>query len=412
MKFVILTLGCKVNQSESDIIEGNLIQRGHSIVPLSEAPDYCIVNTCSVTAKSDYQSRQLIRRALRTGGRVIVSGCYAQLRPAEIERICKDIQVVSNNDKYNIISIIDNTSSEVSLSYSHRSRPLVKIQDGCNNSCSFCIVPYARGRSRSMEPHVIIDQILKMEGKGFREIVLTGIHIGSYGYDLTLKINLSRLVEMILKNTGISRIRISSIAVNEIDNKLIELLCDKRLCNHLHIPLQSGDDIILRRMNRHYDASGYLKKIRIITKKIPDIAIGTDVMTGFPGETDGAFRNTKRVIEEAPFAYIHIFPYSPRSGTPAALMGGEINNTLKKKRCDELGILNTLKKTVFQSSQIDKILDVIIEETDPDHYMTGTSSNYLKIKVPSDNLEKKSLVAVRIAGSDGNTLSGVVEKKL
>jgi threonylcarbamoyladenosine tRNA methylthiotransferase MtaB len=412
MKFSIHTLGCKVNQSESDVIEGNLLEHGHSVVPLSGKPDYCIVNTCSVTAKSDYQSRQLIRRALRTNAQIIATGCYAQLRPEDIKRISRDIQIIENTNKYDVINLIDKKISEYFLSYSNKSRPPIKVQDGCNNACTFCIVPHARGRSRSIEMQRIVDQILTLEAKGYNEVVLTGINLGSYGSDLKPKLKLSHLVGNILNNTTIKRIRLSSIGINEIDSRLLELLQEKRICNHMHIPLQSGDNVILRRMNRAYNSSSYRQKVSELIRKMPNIAIGTDVIVGFPGETQEAFLNTKNLIEEIPFAYLHIFPYSARPGSKASQMTDQVEFAEKKRRYNMLRLLNNRKRISYMSSQIHKILGIIIEDEDAAGGVLGTSSNYLKIRVCSNTYLKKSLIAVRVAEGDGDVLRGIAEERL
>jgi threonylcarbamoyladenosine tRNA methylthiotransferase MtaB len=411
MKFSIYTLGCKVNQSESDVIEGTLLDHGHSLVGLSENPDYCIVNTCSVTAKSDYQSRQLIRRALRSSARVIATGCYAQLRSKEIRSIDQAIHIVNNSDKYNIVNIIDDQISEYTLSYSQRSRPSVKVQDGCNNTCSFCIVPLARGKSRSINASNIVNQVHELEEKGYREIVLTGIHLGSYGKDLEPTLCLSHLVEMILKDTKTMRIRLSSLGVHEIDRRLEELLQENRICRHLHIPLQSGDDTILRRMNRPYDTTSYLHKVTGIHMKIPDISIGTDVIVGFPGESDETFLNVKSFIDQIPFAYLHIFPYSNRPGSKASGMHDQITFPVKKRRYDQLSAINNRKRRAFMDSQIKKTLDIIIEDEDRHFGVVGTSGNYLKIAVYARSHEKKSLISVRVTERVGDMLKGEVVEK-
>jgi threonylcarbamoyladenosine tRNA methylthiotransferase MtaB len=412
MKFSIHTLGCRVNQSESDVIEGNLVEHGHSVVPLSGDPDYCVVNTCSVTAKSDHQSRQLIRRALRTRAQIIVTGCYAQLRPGDIGRISRDIQIVENSNKYKVINLIDNKISEYCFSYSNRSRPSIKIQDGCNNACTFCIVPHARGRSRSIEMQRIVDQIATLESRGYNEVVLTGIHLGSYGKDHKPKVELSALLETIINKTTISRIRLSSIGINEIDSRLLELLQEGRICNHLHIPLQSGDNAILRRMNRSYDSLLVRQKVTELIMKIPNIAIGTDVIVGFPGETQEAFLNTRKLIEEMPFAYLHIFPYSARAGSKASRMVDQVESSEKKSRYNMLKLLSDRKKTTYMISQIDRILGIIIEDEDTTGGVVGTSSNYLKIRVPSNRYAKKSLIPVRVAEREGEVLSGIALESL
>ena len=411
MKVSILTLGCKVNQAESDVIEGNLINRGYSVVPLSGQPDYCVVNTCSVTAKSDYQSRQLIRRALKATANVIATGCYAQLRPDDIKRIGKDIRIVENINKYSIINIIDNEITEVSLSYSTKSRPSIKVQDGCDHRCAYCIVPEARGRSRSLSSELIVNQVNNLETQGYTEIVLTGIQLGSYGRDLNPKQELSDLIESILIKTKIKRIRLSSIGVNDINERILELLQESRICKHLHVPLQSGDNLILHRMRRPYNSTSFTEKIFEVLSKNTDIAIGTDIIVGFPGESEQAFRKTEDLVKEMPFSYLHVFPFSLRPGTYASRMTDQVDVSLRKQRYNTLNLLNSRKKAAYARSQINKTLDVVVEEADSDEGMLGTSSNYLKIKICGKMYPKKSLVTVSIAEGAGDTLKGIPVEK-
>lgn len=404
MKVSFLTLGCKVNQSESALIEAALRVSGCSIVTLNDKPDYCVVNTCTVTSKSDYQSRQLIRRASRTGAKVIVTGCYAQLRPDDIKKMEGNYDIINNSNKLSISNMINGITSCNSLSISARSRPLVKVQDGCNNACSYCVVPKARGMSRSIEIPDIIEQISGYSNSGYHEIVLTGIHLGTYGHDLYPKQKLSHLVKTILNKTQISRIRLSSLEVNEIDDEIIDLLNEDRLCNHIHIPLQSGDDSILKRMNRKYSSRDYIRIIDSILQKLPDIAIGTDVIVGFPGESSVEFINTRALLESLPFSYSHIFPFSIRPGTQASKMPMQVATAVKKERFRDLNALNIMKKAEYMSKQTNKILDIIIEDRLDDSCVVGTSSNYLKVRVHSNAHDKKSLIRVRVGGMAGNSL--------
>jgi threonylcarbamoyladenosine tRNA methylthiotransferase MtaB len=407
MKISILTLGCKVNQAESSILEGSLIKLGHSIANLSEQPDYCVINSCTVTAKSDYQSRQLIRRAVRTGAKVIVTGCYSQIKPDEIKKIEGVNDVVPNSNKYNIINIITNNNESYNLAYSRRSRPYIKVQDGCNYGCTYCIVPKARGKSRSTEISKIIEQISSFESQGYSEIVLTGIHLGSYGYDLKPQLKLSNLLKTILKKTTIHRIRLSSIEVNEIDNEIIELLKEKRICNHMHVPLQSGDNTILNRMKRRYISQDFVHIINKITKTVPDIALGTDVIVGFPGEGEKEFKNTMDLLGSLPITYMHIFPFSQRPGTLALQMPMQNTFPVKSERVAVLNTLHINKKTSYMNSQAGKILDIIIEEKGIDNNSIGTSGNYLKVKVHSHDYPRRTHVYVRVTGVNGNTLEGI-----
>ena len=406
MKVSVLTLGCRVNQSESDIIESSLKKIGWSVVDLSEHPDYCIVNTCTVTAKSDYQSRQLIRRAVRAGARVIVTGCYSQLRPEEVNNIEGVCRIVNNNNKLSIINMIANINASNTFIPVGRSRPYLKIQDGCNFLCTYCTVPLSRGKSRSLGPLEVIQRARVIEAAGYHEIVLTGIHLGLYGYDLKPQSKLSEIIKSILNNTNIKRIRLSSIEIKEVDNELIELLQEERICKHIHLPLQSGDDTILRLMNRMYLSKDYLSVIEKIIKNISDIAIGTDVIVGFPGEGNGEFKNTKKLLDSIPLAYMHIFPFSPRPNTFAYQMANHNTSYVKRERLHELKALNERKRMAYMASQVNKTLDVIIEEKGVDHISIGTSSNYLKVKMPSNGYPKGALVRVRVYGVEENCLRG------
>ena len=406
MKVSVLTLGCRVNQAESSVIEGSLKNHGFSIVGLGENPDYCIINTCTVTQKSDYQSRQLVRRAIRSGAKVIVTGCYAQINPSAIKEINSSIDIVPINNKYNIINIITGNDKSNYLSYSSHSRPHIKVQDGCNFSCSYCIVPLARGRSRSIQLQDIIEQADSFAGQGYHEIVLTGIHLGFYGHDLDPKLTLKHLLRSLIDKTKIHRIRLSSLEIREIDNELVELLCEERICRHLHLPLQSGDDSILGSMKRTYKSKDYIRIVELIKKKIPEISIGTDVIVGFPGEGDKEFFNTRKLLKDLPVSYMHIFPYSKRPNTLASQMQGQVSPQLKKDRFRELNHINSSKKSLYMSDQMNRTLEIIVEERHRDNTITGTSSNYLKIKAPADNHTKKSCVNVRVTGIEDFVLTG------
>jgi threonylcarbamoyladenosine tRNA methylthiotransferase MtaB len=260
----------------------------------------------------------------------------------------------------------------------------------------------ARGRSRSLEISEVIKHAREIETSGYSEVVLTGIHLGSYGHDLEPKANLSELLRYILKNTKIPRIRLSSLAVKEVDNELIELLKEERICKHLHLPLQSGDDRILRLMNRQYTSREYLATVEDILKKVPDIALGTDIIVGFPGEGDEEFINTKRLIGALPISYIHIFPFSQRPNTLAYRMPKQNTSEVKRERLNELKAINAKKKMAYMLSQMSRTLEVIIEEQGDDNIAIGTSSNYLKVEFPSNGYNKGALVRVRAVGMVGN----------
>ncbi|PNX52114.1 MAG: tRNA (N(6)-L-threonylcarbamoyladenosine(37)-C(2))-methylthiotransferase MtaB [Thermoplasmata archaeon M9B2D] len=397
MKVTLLTLGCKVNQSESNRIESDLLSTGHEIVSLKEKPDICIVNTCTVTSKSDYQSRQYIRRALKTGGRVVVTGCYSELNGHEIHAISSDVTVVPNSNKSDIINkIFQKNRVQVPFIGHGKSRHFVKIQDGCNKRCTYCAIQMARGRSVSIPVETIVEEIKLAHSSGINEIVLTGIHIGFYGNDLDREISLDSLVAEILKSTSIPRIRLSSLEVGEISERTIDLLSDQRLCDHLHIPLQSGNDQILRRMGRGYTQHEFNQKIDKIIRKHPLIALGTDVIVGFPGEDNDAYRITLDFIQKSPFTYLHVFPYSKRKGTPASIYKEQVPSIEKDERVSQLNEISDIKKASYAKQFVGHTLDMIIEKQNAVSTYSATTGNYLKAVVKSTSLKKGSLVFSRI----------------
>lgn len=407
MKASVLTLGCKANQAESATIEANLFSKGFEIVGLTEMPDICIINTCTVTLKSDYQSRQLIRRANRVGARVFVTGCYSELNKDAVYSMDGVEGIIENNNKYSVISTITGLPADITLNYEHisKSRLFVKVQDGCNYSCSYCTIPKARGLSKSIEVRAVIDQIDKAS-EIYNEVVLTGIHLGTYGYDLYPKTKLSYLVKSILNTTKIKRIRLSSLEINEIDEELIELLFDVRVCNHLHIPLQSGDDRVLRLMRRNYTSAIFAKGIENIIKKHPKISIGSDIIAGFPTETGEEFRSTYNLIDSLPFSYLHVFPFSKRPGTFASSLATDTDHSTKGKRVNAVIALGKRKKTDYMSRQIGKTLDSLIEEVNRDGTCTGITRNYLKVRAVVKSPVVKTIACVRIDGYTDETLLG------
>ena len=400
MRISILTLGCKTNQAESFSIESTLKHAGYDIVDISETPDLCIINTCTVTAKADRQSRQLIYRALRNNSKVIVTGCYSELNVDEIKRIGASIDVIKNSEKESIISklITYNPTGLCVDDRYPRQRPIVKVQDGCNFSCSYCAISIARGKSRSESYEKIMNKINEYDASGYKEVVLTGIHLGAYGLDLRFKKSLSDLLRGILKETSMTRIRLSSIGINEINDDLLASISDSRICKHLHIPLQSGDDSILKRMDRTYSTASFINRLEIIANKFPDIAIGTDVITGFPGEGDESFIKTCRFIEAAPFSYVHIFPYSRRPGTRAASFDGQVPDNIKKQRVKILRTVGDSKRNDYLLRHMNKPLQILIENKTTEGYV-GTSANYIKVLIASGfDLREETLINVRVTG--------------
>lgn len=365
MKIAITTLGCKVNQSESASIEGFLREAGHNIVSHTANPDICIVNTCTVTAKSDYQSRQLIRKYAREGAKVIATGCYAQLKPAELSNIKGVSLVIGNSQKERLHEYLNTLSADTDIPFifveqpsqegltfraysSNKTRAFLKIQDGCNFSCSYCTIPPARGKSRSLNLNNALIATDRLVRDGYKEIVLTGIHIGSYGIDLTPMGSLVELVDSLVKKYSAVRFRLSSVEPQEVKNEFLSLMKQKLLCRHLHIPLQSGSDSVLKAMNRGYSVSFLKKVIKNIASTSPDISIGTDVIVGFPGESNKDFEDTRKLLEELPLSYIHVFPYSKRPNTPAERMSTHVGEEIKRKRMETILELAKIKKITTQ----------------------------------------------------------------
>ena len=413
MKIAIQTLECKVNQSETHMIEALIRGGRHEIVRPHDNPDICIINTCTVTAKSDYQSRQLIRRAARAGARVIATGCYAELKPEELSKIEGLDLVIGNSDKESIVDYIEKLAGDnlphgkhrgchnPDLSYqpyySDRSRAFLKIQDGCNFSCSYCAVTMARGKSRSLPPDEVIRAVNDIVGQGYREIVLTGIHIGLYGYDLKPRTDLAAIVKEICSISKDARIRLSSIEPQELSDDLLEMMGNDVLCMHLHIPLQSGSDTILRLMNRRYTSGFYEHLINRIITLYPDISIGTDIIAGFPGEGEKEFNATVKFINKLPLSYIHVFPYSKRAGTEAITFSNHIDEGEMKRRVRLLLELSNDKKKAYLSKQSGRELDVINEGiSDNNQYYKAISDNYLRVRVLSGDLQGRDRLSVRV----------------
>jgi threonylcarbamoyladenosine tRNA methylthiotransferase MtaB len=396
MRIAFTTFGCKINQYETDILRKDFEARGNTTVPFDAEADVYIINTCSVTAKSDYQCRQKVRSTVRRsrGAKVVVTGCYASTRPDEIKKISGVDLVISNREKAIISESIMSSftipphegriikeKTKVEPVHS-KTRGFLKVQDGCNNSCSYCIVPFARGRSRSANPEDVLKEFDRLVQKGCPEIVLTGIHIGSYGIDLNTTTDLTSLIKMLIAKRGESRIRISSIEPKEITDEMISML-GSGLCRHLHVPLQSGDDAILRSMKRDYSAGFYHELLKRIAYQAPGIALGTDVMVGYPGEGDIEFNNTLELIDSTPLTHLHVFSFSPRPGTAAATMKNQVPEHVKKTRSEELRKLGMKKNLSFRQSHVGVALRVIIEDkADAESgLLSGLTDNYIRVQV-------------------------------
>lgn len=436
----IITLGCKVNQCESAAL-GHLFEaEGYTIGNPKACADIIIINTCTVTGKAAMQSRQAIRKAIRNcpAARIVVTGCYAQTAPAEIEAIEGVDLIVGHHDKLDIARLVRapdqqrsiepiirrgigrscDFSSMPAVTIGDRTRAFLKIQDGCNTFCTYCIVPYARGRSRSMPVSDVIGHMQRLTQAQVKEVVLTGIHLGAYGEDFTPPTSLVAVIENIVEEIGMVRIRLSSIEPTEIDDRLIEVVAGNRgkVCRHFHIPLQSGDDEILRRMKRPYTSDFFTRLIGTIRRRIPGAAIGVDVMAGFPGESDAAFEATYRLLERLPISYLHVFPYSPRKGTPAASYAAKVPERIAKARCRELRTLGEKKRSAFFKSMIGRAVEVLTQTSSDatKGYATGLSDNYIPVAIGAGDVKANELVTVRISEiTPGGKVTGepVIEGK-
>lgn len=413
MKIALLSLGCKVNQSEILRMESELRGRGGvELVGLDEGPELCIINTCTVTSKSDSQSRQMARRAAKAGSKVILTGCYAELNPEEARGLKDVVAVVKNSDKDNIINVLfGNTSSNTLISAPpppiSRSRYFLKLQDGCDYSCSYCAVPLARGPSRSVWPQDVIERVRRAVEDGFKEVVLTGIHLGLYGGDLSPMTKLAVIVEEILKKTDVARLRLSSLEVSEVDDRLLGLMKLGRLCRHLHIPLQSGADGLLRLMRRPYTRGQYIERVGRIAADLPGLGLGTDVIVGFPGEGEREFEATLAALEGLPFSYIHVFSYSERPATRAAGLPGKVSPKVKARRSEALRGLSARKREGFLRGLAGLELEVLVEQKGAGGVLAGTADNYAKVLIPSARgLQAGSIVNVRVEGHDGQYAIG------
>lgn len=397
MTFNIITLGCKVNAYESEIMKELLLNAGYK--EEKEHPEVVIINTCSVTNMADSKSRKMVRRYKRENPNtiLIVCGCSTQNKKEEYEQMDIDI-LLGNKDKSKIVTLINNFKNNhekyikfyddrdldfedmTVKEFTSHARAFVKIQDGCNNFCSYCVIPYVRGNIRSKDFNKALEEIKTLVKNNHKEIVLTGIHTGSYGAGLNY--DLSDLLHEMNKIEGLERIRISSIEVTELNDKFLnELKENKKICNHMHIPLQAGSDEILKKMNRKYDLKYFFEKIEKIREIRPDISITTDVIVGHPYETEELFLKTIETCQKIKFAKIHVFPYSKRDGTASSRMSNQVSDVDKKIRSHKLiEISNELEKE-YAKKFIGKKLDVLIEENYGEKSI-GHTSNYLRLEIP------------------------------
>jgi len=418
-----VTVGCKLNQFETEQMRELVEAAGHITCTAEEGADVFVINTCTVTSKSDYRSRQAVRRAIRSNPEalVLVTGCYAQVAPDDLAGIDGVDIVLGNAEKEEIVDFIaSGTAQAIKVTptealpplgtgthirgFGRYTRAFVKIQDGCDNRCTYCAVPGARGRSRSKSPDQVRRELEVLAREGYREAVLTGVHLGSYGKDLagagskaeksshcgapghpgqtgrSASVTLAGLLRHIAEIPGLERVRLSSVEPTDFSDDLIDVMADPamKIAPHVHVPLQSGDDGILRSMARPYDRALYQALVERIAGRLPRCGIGADVMVGFPGEDDAAFRNTLDLIAGLPITYLHVFSYSPRPGTPAAGMDRQVEPAVKKERSRILRELGRDKSLHFRRSLIGHPVRVLVLETKSDGRPTGLGGNYVK----------------------------------
>ncbi|MCK9172489.1 MAG: tRNA (N(6)-L-threonylcarbamoyladenosine(37)-C(2))-methylthiotransferase MtaB [Desulfuromonas thiophila] len=417
--FSLVTLGCKANQFESAAMQQLLLQAGYRQLSFEQGADLVIINSCCVTAQSDAQSRRWVRRARRLNPacRVLVTGCAAQVQPQQFESLAGVRFVIGNREKADLLAIVQGdgpvrqvgdirrSGGQVELSisgFSQHSRAFVQIQTGCDAFCSYCIIPFARGPSRSARPEQVVAQVRTLAEQGYAEVVLTGIHIGRYGQDLQPAIRLTTLLQQLLAETPIPRLRLGSLEPQEVDSDLIELLARQpRLCRHLHIPLQSASDTVLQRMNRHYSAAFFTDLIDHITTALPGVGLGLDVLTGFPGETAAEFDQTLQCLKSLPLSYLHVFPYSCRPGTAAASMPAQLDGDLIRHRAATLRMLGQCQEQDFLQQQCGRNLEVVCERQprfwQGQRGFQAVSSEYVELLVVSDLPLAGQLCRVRVA---------------
>ena len=404
-KVAFYTLGCKVNQYETEAMLEMFNQRGYEGVDSEEYADVYVINTCTVTHMSDRKSRQYIRRVKKKNPKAIIAvvGCYSQVSPEEILEIEDVNLVMGTNDRRTIVDKVESIDCNSKLSTvddimkvkefedieisqtNGKTRAFIKIQDGCDRFCTYCIIPYARGRIRSRSLKDIIEEVRNLSENGYREVVLTGIHVASYGKDLKDGSSLLTVIKAVADIDKIERIRLSSVEPILFTEDFVDEICQiKKLVPHYHLSLQSGCDETLKRMNRRYTSEEYKKIVDILRSRIPDVSITTDVIVGFPGETNEEFSETLAFLKEIKLMHTHVFKYSPRKGTPAAEMKNQVDPQMKNMRSSTLLSLSTKNFKEFANKYIGKSMRVLFEEKDSEGYFEGLTDNYIRVKVKSE----------------------------
>lgn len=431
LKVAFHTLGCKVNQHDSAIMAALFQDAGYEVVGFNDLADVYVVNTCTVTHLSDRKSRQMIRHAARENpeATIVVCGCYAQTAKAELEALDEVDLIIGTNERHKIVEAVETFRSDhVKTAYmaneedlfyyedlphervSGMTRAYVKIQEGCDQFCAYCAIPYARGPLRSRSETDTIDEINMLVDKGYKEVILTGIHIGAYGRGVKDETcDLTGLCRRILDETAIERLRIGSLEGIEVTDELIEMIAtNPRMAKHLHLPLQSGCDRTLAAMRRPYNTEEFREMMRRIRKQVPNIAITTDLMVGFPGETEEDFKESLVFCNDIAFAGMHIFKYSMRSGTPAAAMPDQVDPQLKERRAKQMADVAQKNKLDYERRFLGKTVRILVEEQTKDGLWTGHSSNYLFVTFAGEGIRSGDFVDVKIVEAARNRLLGEI----
>ena len=413
-KIAFYTLGCKVNQADTASMERLFREAGYEIVDFAEKADIYLINTCVVTNMGQRKSRQMIHRAIRKNPNafIVVSGCYPQTAAEEVKAIQGVDLIIGNQDRAAVVTLVEAAATEQSIDAydnvkklsaqtafeelsadceTEKTRAFLKIQEGCNQFCTYCIIPYARGPLRSRSLENIKDEVEKLVAAGFSEVVLIGIHLGAYGKELKNGTSLTDAVKAALAVTGLARVRLGSLESVEVGEDLLDLMAsDERVQRQLHLPLQTGCDDVLKSMHRPYDTKIFAELIQKIRAKLPDVAITTDVIVGFPGETEENFAATKEFVRSCGFSKIHIFPFSPRKGTPAASFSGVVSEKVKQRRAVELAEVDRESHEKYCESMLDKTVTVLFEQESAEGLWEGLSGNYVRVYAKSeDNLSGK-----------------------
>lgn len=426
-KVAFYTLGCKVNQYETNAMIQQFQEHGYELVDFEEKADIYIINTCTVTNMSDKKSREMLRRAKKQNpvSTLVAVGCYAQVGKEKLEQIPEIDLILGTNEKNNIVAYVEKYRKEKkreevvtdvmqmrefqdfgTITYTDKNRAAIKVQDGCDRFCSYCIIPYARGRVRSRKIESVVKEAEEISKKGVKEIVITGIHIASYGKDLPGNISLIHLLEALNAVPTIQRIRLGSLEPKLMTKEFIERLVKlEKICDHFHLSLQSGCNATLARMNRRYTTEEFYEVVTMLRQAYPNVSLTTDIIVGFPGETEEEFEETYQFLQKVQFYKMHVFKYSPRSGTKAAQMKEQIDGNKKEIRSNRLLELSDKNQQEQNKKEIGKVVEVLWEEY-KDGYYIGHTTNYEEVKINTQEQLENTITKVTITGTNGLTLLG------